>query len=77
MENRPYTTQEVIELFAIHGLQFSSAYYNNVILKRPTHPLYHAKLARGMWDRKLVEKFLEHRHELDGRRTRYSTKSPE
>lgn len=74
---RPYTTAEMIELFAQHGVTFNSAYFTNVIRRRPAHPLYHAKIARGMWARGLVDDYFSRRPELDGRRTRYTKKAPD
>ena len=59
---RPYTTAEVPELFLMRrGVTINSAYYNNVIKRlerKTTHPLARAKLARGMWDRTMIENYL-------------------
>ena len=72
---RPLTLPEAAALFAAHGVKFDASYYHNVIRRRPTHPLYHCRLARGMYDGRMIADFLARRHELDGRRTRYQ-KSP-
>ena len=59
---RPYTTAEVAALFLMRrGVTFNSAYYNNVIKRlerKTTHPLARAKLARGMWDRTMIDNYL-------------------
>lgn len=60
---RPYTTQELLEkLHKLLGIQPDTAYIANVIMKkkvREQHPLKAAYLARGMWDRKTVDKYFE------------------
>jgi hypothetical protein len=60
--NRPYTTTEVAQKFAMLGVKFTGGYVTNVIhnQKRKTpHPLAAAHLTRGMWDRQLVDEYFK------------------
>jgi hypothetical protein len=57
MNNRPYTTAELIAKLNQSGVKGTTAYINVVIMRSKSHPLKQAKIARGMWDKDIVDKY--------------------
>lgn len=58
MNERPYTTREMLDLIGIKHRSYINVVIFNPKRKTP-HPLAAAKLARGMWDKKTVDEYVK------------------
>jgi hypothetical protein len=54
-----YTTNELLDKLTASGVKGTTAYINVVIMRSKAHPLKAAKIARGVWDKQIVDEYFK------------------